>query len=69
MAHEENADAVAKALRQRNFPVFVVKSEANHLYLVIVGPYDNANKTAEAKAALEKQGFEVIPTEWTTQAQ
>jgi cell division septation protein DedD len=69
MSLKGNADTLVESLRQRNFPAFVIKSEKNHLYLVIIGPYDDANKTAQARAELKRQGFEGIPTDWKPPAQ
>ena len=63
MAHEENANALAESLRQKNFPTFVSKSETARFYRVVVGPYKDANSIVKAKNELEKQGFKAIRTE------
>ena len=69
MSLKENADALVESLRQRNFPAFVTKSQANRLYLIFVGPYDDPDAAAGVKDQLKKQGIDAIPTEWKRSAQ
>ncbi|MGB2888075.1 MAG: SPOR domain-containing protein, partial [Candidatus Acidiferrales bacterium] len=65
MAHEDNADALAEALRQRNLPVFVSRRGTVRFYIVAVGPYSNADSAVTVKAELESQGFQAILRRWS----
>ncbi|MFY9528075.1 MAG: SPOR domain-containing protein [Candidatus Acidiferrales bacterium] len=65
MAHEDNADALAEALRQRNLPVFVSRRGTVRFYIVAVGPYSNADSAVTVKAELEGQGFQAILRRWS----
>jgi hypothetical protein len=69
MVHEENADAFAESLRQRNFPAFVYKCPTDRFHLVVVGPYNSMDTALRAKNELEKWGFKAIRTEWKPQVQ
>jgi general secretion pathway protein A len=69
MARKENANALAKSLRQMNYPAFVAKSPTRRLYRVLVGPYDSADAATEAKNELEKSGSRVIRTKWKATSQ
>jgi len=60
MAHKENADALAEALRGKNFPAFVSHLEHDHFYFVFVGPYSDVDSALRAKTDLKKQGLESI---------
>jgi len=62
MRHEENADALAALLHDRNFPAFVVKRGA--FYYVAVGVYGDADSAVKVRDELQKQGFEVILRRW-----
>ena len=64
MVHEENANALAESLRQRHFPASVSRRGTNRFFLVVVGPYDNADTAATVKSELEQQGFKAFRTEW-----
>jgi cell division septation protein DedD len=64
MAHEENANALRESLRQKNFPAFVPKRGTNRFYLVLVGPYSDADSTMRVKNELENWGFKAIRTKW-----
>jgi cell division septation protein DedD len=68
MAHEENADALAESLRQRNFPVIVSRSGTSRLYRVVVGPYNDVDSSLRVKEQLSKQGFDVLRTTWNPSA-
>jgi len=65
MTLEENADALAQDLQQRNFPAFVFKRGTDHYYRVAVGPYGDAHSTVRAKRELERQGFKAILRRWS----
>lgn len=69
MTHEENADALAESLRQRNFPVIVSRSATGRLYRVVVGPYGDVDLTLRAKEQLKKQGFDAFRVPWNPSAQ
>ena len=69
MAHEENADALAESLRQRNFPVNVSRSGTSRLYRVVVGPYNDVDSTLRVKEQLKKQWFEAFRMAWNPSAQ
>lgn len=64
MKHEENAEALAKTLHLRNFPVFVLKRGADHFYLVTIGVYGDADSAVKVKDELERQGFKSILRRW-----
>jgi SPOR domain/PilZ domain len=65
MTHEDNADALAEALRQRNLPVFVFRRGTDRFYIVAVGPYSDADSTVTIKKELERQGFQAILRRWS----
>ncbi len=65
MAHEENADALAEALRRRNLQAFVFKRGTDRFYIVAVGPFSDADSTVTVKKELEKQGFQAILRHWS----
>ncbi|MGB2888298.1 MAG: PilZ domain-containing protein [Candidatus Acidiferrales bacterium] len=65
MTHEDNADELARALRQRNLPAFVFRRGTDRFYIVAVGPYSDADSTVTVKAELEGQGFQVILRRWS----
>lgn len=58
--HQQNALALAEALRQKKFPAFVLTPNRNHYYRVQVGPYTDAESAERSKRALERQGFKAI---------
>lgn len=60
MRNKENADSLAQLLREKHFPVSIIRNGSSHLYRVAVGPYRRAAEEEQAKADLEKQGFSVI---------
>jgi len=57
---ESDALAMAQALEQRKFPVFVLPAGVDQYYRVQVGPYANAQAAAAAQKQLESQGFKSI---------
>jgi cell division protein FtsN len=68
MVQEENANALAKSLRQINFPALVSKRSNDRFYRVVVGPYRGEDAALRAKNELEKRGFKAFRTEWKPQA-
>jgi septal ring-binding cell division protein DamX len=64
MKHEDNAEALAKTLHLRNFPVFVSKRGAGPFYLVTIGVYSDADSAVRVKDELERQGFKSILRRW-----
>src|SRR5712692_6859342 len=65
MTLEDNADALAQDLQQKNFPAFVFKRGTDHYYRVAVGPYGDAHSTVRAKKELKRQGFKAILRRWS----
>ena len=65
MAHEDNADALAEALRQKNLPALMFRRGTNRFYIVAVGPYSDADSTVTIKKELERQGFQAILRPWS----
>lgn len=64
MKHEDNAEALAETLHQRNFPVFVFRRGADPFYRVAIGVYGDADSAARVKDELERQGFKAILRRW-----
>lgn len=64
MAQEGNAQELARSLKQINFTPIVTKSSSDHLYRVVVGPYDGADTAGRVKEQLEKRGFQAFRIKW-----
>jgi cell division septation protein DedD len=64
MQHEENADALAAILRQKNFPVFVYERGPGSFYRVAIGVYGDADSAAKVKDELERQSFKADLRHW-----
>ena len=60
MAHQENAEALAKSLQQKNFPAFVFDRGGDGLYRVDVGPYPDAKYAHDVKSELTSAGFRSV---------
>jgi cell division septation protein DedD len=60
MAHQENAEALAKSLQQKNFPAFVFDRAGDGLYRVDVGPYPDAKYAHDVKNELTSAGFRKV---------
>ena len=60
MAHQENAEALAKSLQQKNFPAFVFDRGGDGLYRVDVGPYPDAKYAHDGKSELTSAGFRSV---------
>lgn len=65
MKHEDNADALAKALQKKNFPAFVFKRGANPFYRVAVGAYGDPDSAVTVQDQLKAQGFRAILKRWS----
>ena len=64
MTHEDNADALAVDLQQRNFPAFVYRRGTDRFYRVAVGPYSDEDSPVRVKGELEKQGLKAFLRRW-----
>jgi cell division septation protein DedD len=64
MRLEDNATALARDLRKRNFPAVVFRHGNEKLYRVAVGPYSDADTSGKIKEQLEKQGFKPFVQRW-----
>jgi len=62
--HEDNADALAETLHQRNLAAFVFKRGADPFYRVAIGVYSDADSAVRVKDELERQGFKAILRRW-----
>lgn len=60
MARQSDAVALAQALQQKKFPVFVLPPGASRYYRVRIGPYMDAQSADLARQKLESQGFKAI---------
>lgn len=69
MTHEENAEAPAESLQQKNFPAFVYRREYDRFYRVFVGPFNDVDSTLRVTEQLKEQGFEAFRTPWNSSAQ
>jgi sporulation related protein/PilZ domain-containing protein len=65
MKHEDNADALAKTLQERNFPAFVFKRGDNPFYRVAVGAYSDPDSAVRVRDQLKAQGFRAILKHWS----
>jgi cell division protein FtsN len=64
MKYENNADALAETLHQRNFPVFVSERGDSSFYRVAIGVYGDADSAVRVKDELEIQGFKAVLKRW-----
>lgn len=55
--HHPDADNVVRSLREQNFPATLTDSPKEGFYRVLVGPYHEMSKVAEAKSRLKALGF------------
>jgi len=63
MKDEANANAVLKALREENFPVFVFRVATDHLYRVAVGPF-KGRPPGNIRDRLRAKGLEPFSRPW-----
>lgn len=57
MAHKENADALAAALKKENFPAFVLARHGDPYFRVDVGPYSDSAEALTVKDKLKAGGY------------
>lgn len=57
---ESDALAMADALQQKGFPVFVIAPKTDAFYRVQVGPFDSQATGDKAKQSLQHEGFKAI---------
>jgi hypothetical protein len=60
VVREDNARALANALKQKGFPAFVSVANADNLFRVQVGPYTDRQSAQPTALALERQGLQVF---------
>jgi SPOR domain len=65
---EENTDALAELLRQKNILAFMIKHDTGRSYRVAVGPYSSNDSGQRVGAELRDQGFDVIRKQRNTPA-
>ena len=53
-----NADAMVKVLKERDYPALLGESSKPGYFRVLVGPYSDPEKLAQAKTDIKKMGFE-----------
>jgi cell division septation protein DedD len=58
--HQDDAIALAQALRQKKFPSFVITPTTDKYYRVQVGPYADNHAATNARKDLEAKGFKSI---------
>lgn len=69
MTRQENAEALAESLHQKNFPAFVFRHENDRFYRVVVGPFSDVDSTLRVKDELKKLGFDAFRMPWNPSAQ
>jgi len=57
---QEDADALADALRKKNYPVFVMGTGSDKLIRVQIGPFSELKQAEEMKAKLAGDGYNAI---------
>jgi DedD protein len=60
LTKESDAMALAKTLRNKNFPTFVQSPQGDKYYHVLVGPYADQKSVDNARKGLEVAGFKAI---------
>jgi DedD protein len=58
--HQEDADALVKALRKKHYPVFVPGDAPDKLFHIQVGPFTDPKEAEAMKARLEADGYKPI---------
>lgn len=58
--HQEDADALVKALRKKQYPVFVAANAPDKLFHVQVGPFSDLTEAEAMKTRLEADGYKPI---------
>jgi cell division protein FtsN len=65
MTHQENAEALAVSLHEKNYPAFVSRPGTDRFYRVLVGPFSDVDSTLRVKEQLKEQGFDAFRTPWS----
>ncbi len=60
VAKQEDADALADALRKKSYPVFVMGAANDKLFRVQIGPFADLKQAEEMKARLAGDGYNAI---------
>jgi cell division septation protein DedD len=60
VSKSEDADALKDALARKQYPVFVVNNDANHLFHVQVGPFSDQKDAEAMKNKLAQDGYNAI---------
>ena len=60
VSKQEDADALVKALRKKEYPVFVVTQADNKLFHVQVGPFSQQKDAEAMRAKLAGDGYNAI---------
>jgi len=60
LTRDTEAEALAEALRKKEFPAFVLMPSADQYYRVQVGPYADTKSAHMVRRRLEKEGFKPI---------
>jgi septal ring-binding cell division protein DamX len=68
MIRQENANALARSLRQSNFSAAVVKAPGDRYFRVVVGPYNSVDAALRARKELEKRGLKALRVRWKPRA-
>ena len=58
--HQEDADALVKALRKKQYPVFIASNVPDQLFHVQVGPFSDPKEAEAMKARLVGDGYKPI---------
>jgi cell division septation protein DedD len=60
VSKQEDADALVKALRKKEYPVFVVSQPNSNLFHVQVGPFAQQKDAEAMRAKLAGDGYNAI---------
>ncbi|HSA91882.1 MAG TPA: SPOR domain-containing protein [Terriglobales bacterium] len=60
LTKQDDADAMVKALRRKNYPVFVMNAPGDRYYRVQVGPYPTRSDASVMQDRLRHDGYKAI---------
>jgi cell division septation protein DedD len=60
VSKQQDAEALADALRKKQYPVFIVKPPTDSLFHVQIGPFDDAKYADTIRNRLIKDGYNPI---------
>jgi cell division septation protein DedD len=60
LTKQDDADAMVKALRRKNYPVFVMNAPGDRYYRVQVGPYPTRSEASMMQDRLRHDGYKAI---------